>query len=367
MRSRRFHFVVLAAAVLLAAGAGVDASNPFEPAIRAASPSVVRISSIIPARLPLIPAPQINVTSGVVVGRDGYVATSLSGLAGASRPTVMLSDGTQTRASIAKADLKLDLAILRISAEGLDPIEVAAATPHVGQWVLAIGNPFGLAQTRTDPLSVSVGVVSAVGPVEASDYPYTGPLIVSDVIINPGASGGAMVDLDGKLVGLCGRVITMKRTNTQVSIAVPAAEVTKLLEEARKAAPPAPVPTPRPPAPLPTPAPTPPVLPTPEPAPVPGKTAEGGYLGVYVIDDALGSRGAYIERVVPGSPAEDAGLAEGDLITAVNAKPVAHGRQFLQTMEPFAVGQRIELTVRRDNAEIKISATLAKTPKSVLR
>ena len=365
MRRTRLQFVALAAALGILAGVRpARADNPFQPAIRAASPSVVKV--YVPVRVPPSRIVQAPVASGVILTSDGYIATSTSALAQSRRPTVMLSDGTALAASVVKSDTRLDIAILKVASERLNPVGISATPVRAGQWIVVVANPFGLSQSRSDPLSASVGVVSGLHTVQATDYAYAGPVIVSDVIINPGAPGGAMVDLDGNLVGILGRVITTKRTNTQLSFAVPAAQVIKLLEEARKLAPSLPAPpTPAPPAPAPAPAPAP--MPAPDPAPTPAKPAEPGYLGAYIIDEALGDKGAYVDRIVPGSPAENAGIEVGDLIVALNGKPVVNGRQLLQQMDVFGVGTRIELTVRRDKNDVKIAVTLSKAPRSVLR
>lgn len=353
--------ILLCAALVAAAGA-LHAANPFQLAIRESSPSVVKVSVM--ARTTMTRTTLAMVASGVFLSDDGFLATSASAIGQARRAVVTLPDGTQVMADVLKTDVKLDLAILKAASPG-HAIQVSPTTPFTGQWVVAIGNPFGLSQSRTDALSASVGVVSGVQAVEAADYSYAGPVILSDIIVNPGSSGGALVDLAGKLVGVCGRVITEKKTNSQISFAVPVAQVMALLVEARKAAPLLPTPAPTP-TPVPTPTPTPAPAPTPTPAPA-LKPHDSGYLGAYIIDDALGTRGAYIERIVPGSPAEDAGLQDGDIITAVNGKTVANGAQFLAATDSLGVGARVDLTVLRDKDEIRISVTLSKAPKSVLK
>ncbi len=357
MRHRLALFACVGLAVLVfCASAAPEATNPFADAIRTASPSVVKVTAA--TRSLAMGTVQVSIASGVVLSSDGLIATSLSALGQSKRPTVMLADGSQVVAAIVATDPKMDIAILKITAPGLRALEFSTSTPRVGQWVIGIGNPFGLSQTRTDPLSVTVGVISAIHPIQAADYSYGGPLIVSDVIINPGANGGALVDLDGRLVGLCIKEIRSKATNTELSVAVPAGDLSPLLDMARKTSP-APAETEI--------APARPPDNTTAPLPVPARPTPSGYLGAYIIDDAKATTGAYVEHVVPGSPAADAGLKEGDVVTTFNGKQVPNGRQLLQQLDPLVVGARVEMTVLRDKKEVKIAATLTRTPRSVLK
>jgi len=328
----------------LAGSAGpVQAQEAFQKAIRVASPSVVSIVSV--ARGLFTQERQVLVGSGVVLADDGYVVTCASTLGESPRPTVMLGDGSMIPARVVSTDAKADLAMLRVKRDGLHPIAVSAGKlPGVGQWVVIIGNPFGLARTRTDPLSASVGVVSAVRPVHAQGFGYTDPVILTDVTLNPGSSGGAVVDLEGRLLGISSCVLTSKSTNTELSFAVPVSAAMKLLEEARLAE-----------------------TRKTEPVPTPPKMPEGGYLGAYILDESTGTKGGYIQKVVPDSPADKAGLAEGDLVTAVNGTRISSGRELVQQLDRLGVGSRVEFTVLRNKTELKISTTLTAAPRPVLK
>jgi S1-C subfamily serine protease len=103
------------------------------------------------------------------------------------------------------------------------------------------------------------------------------------------------------------------------------------------------------------------------PAPVPPKPVDTGYLGAFIIDDAAPTKGATIERVVPGSPAEAAGLAAGDLVTSLNGKPITNGRQLIQQLGTLVIAARVEFAVQRNKTELKISVMLSKPPHSVLK
>jgi serine protease Do len=330
--------VLLACILSPAMAASLHPENAFRKAIDAASPSVVRIS----ASTRTVSGVWVNVpcASGVVLTEDGYVATCASALGNARRLTVTLPDGSTASPRVVLAKPGPDIAILKISHEGLKPVTMAADdSPRVGRWVLAIGDPFGLSRTRTDALSTSVGVVSAVKPIDAEAFRYSDPVILTDIVVNPGMTGGAMVDLDGRLIGICGPIVTGRRTNTLLSFAVPASIVRKLLEEARLAQ-------------------------EQKAGPVPAreKPARPGYLGVHVLDEEQANDGASIDGVVAGSPAEKAGLAAGDRVTEINGVRVLNGRQLIRALDELAPGAQARLTAVRNGEERRIEATLAEVP-----
>lgn len=325
--------------------APVCAENRFQKVVRGASPSVVKV--VTRTRTLFTARREIPYGSGVIVHRDGYVVTMAPRFSGGFPLSVVLPDGSKHTAQRVRADVKSGLVMLKIKRTGLEPIEVhREGPPRVGQWVLTIGNPFGLARARTDALSASVGVVSAFRRLEARGFQYDRPVVLTDITLNPGGEGSAMVNLEGRLLGICGRTVTSTRTNTQLSYAVPASEVVKLLDEVleaerRGAVPP---PTPRPPADL-----------------------KRGYVGAYILDDAVGTKGAYIDKVVPGSPADKAGLRTGDLVIALDGNGISNGRELIERLDRLTVGARVELTLRREKGELKITVTLGETPRPVLK
>ena len=341
---QRPHAILLLAALLCAASASAEESR-FTRAIRTAQPSVVRVAAATRSLLGGRSTPAV--ASGVILTPDGYIVTCLSTLGTSKTPDVTLPDGTTAAASIVRRDTASDLALLKIDKTGLKPIVLSdSPLPTVGQWVLTIGNPFALARTKSDDLSASVGVVSALKSVRASRLSRPRMMIITDIIINPGASGGAMVDLDGKLIGVCGPLLTSARSNTQLSFAVPVAAVKKLLDDARAAA---------------------------APPPQPGTTttpeveSDRGYLGAYILDDNDVTRGAYIQRVVPGSPADEAGLRQGDLVTRINDVPTPNGRLLIRTLDTLKIGDTVHLAVLRDKTPVALTVKLTRTPRSVLK
>ena len=322
----------------LAVAAPAWSENAFRKAIRTASPSVVKIVSNLPASFG--GGRGFPYGSGVVLHSDGYIVTTGRPTAGvALRLNVVLPDGSRHAAKVVKTDAGSGLTLLKAACTGLRPITLRLdQPPRAGQWVVTIGNPFGLSRTRTDPLSASVGVISAFRKLSAKGFSYPKPVILTDVTLNPGGQGGAMVDLEGRLVGVCGRVLTSTRTNTQLSYAVPAADAAAMLADVLKPRAPRPVPE-----------------------------EDRGYLGAYILDEGTGTKGAYIDKVVPGSPAGKAGLAAGDLVVAIDGKGISNGRELVTQLDGLSVGARVEMTVSRDKAEMKITVTLGRVPRPVLK
>ena len=314
------------------------AQSRFTRTIQAASPSVVKIASS--TRSLLGGRSRRTTNSGVIVTADGYIVTCSSTLGTSKTPEVTLQDGSTVTARIVKRNSTVDLALLKIDRTRLKAIPLNAGDlPRVGQWVVTIGNPFALARTKTDALSASVGVVSAVKRVRGARFRYTGPVIITDIIINPGASGGAMIDLEGRLIGVCGPLLLSSRSNTQLSFAIPVSAVRELLDDACGVTP---------------------------SAAAPGDP-DRGYLGAYILDDPEGKQGAYIQKVVPGSPADAAGLREGDLVTAINHTKTPNGRRLIQALDALKSGDSARLVVRRNKVQTTLTAKLGRVSRPVLK
>jgi serine protease Do len=353
--------LAIVAAVAMCLCTALWAQNDFSKAVELASPAVVKVYVTPPTVF--AGGRQVYVASGVILSPDGYVVTAASSLGNARDFSVQLSDGTRHSAAMAKLDRAADLAFLKIAGRDLPTIARSDAPPRVGQWVVTVGNPFGLSRGRTDPMSASVGVVSSVRKLDAVGYSFARPVIVTDVLMNLGGAGSAMLDADGKLLGICGRTLTSKRTNTEISFAVPVSAVDELLARIKA---PATTPTPAPvPVPVPVPVPTP--QPVPAPQPTPGTSAEPGYLGAFILDDDQAIKGAYIQRVVPGSPADRAGLAKDDVVVEINGAAVINGRHLIAALDDLKVGDAVTLTVIREDARVKLIATLGRVPRPVLK
>jgi len=227
--------------------------------------------------------------SGVIISADGYIVTNNHVIEESEEIEVTLNDRREFRAKVIGTDPSTDLALLKIKAKGLNYIPFGNSDSlRIGEWVLAVGNPFNLEST------VTAGIVSAKGRsidiLEGQDRIES--FIQTDAAVNPGNSGGALVNTEGALIGINTAIITRSGRYEGYSFAVPANLVRKVIKDLREFG-----------------------------------QVQRGLLGVF-IDEMNSERaeelglpnveGVYITRVTPGGGAEDAGLQEGDVIVAIN-------------------------------------------------
>ena len=272
---------------------------------------------------------QLSAGSGVIFDADeGYVLTNHHVVENGDRIIVTLKDRRQVDAELIGSDPGTDIALLRIEANDLIALDLGDSDRlRVGDYVLAIGNPFGLGQTVTS------GIVSAKGRSGLNIEGYE-DFIQTDASINPGNSGGALVTLDGRLVGINTAIIAPSGGNVGIGFAVPAnmadAVVAQLIEFG---------------------------------------DVQRGRLGVTIQDftpdlaKALGVAtgvGAVVTQVEPGSPAETAGLLAGDLIVSVDRRPVAGSADLRSQIGLKRLGRKIELEIIRDGQPLTLEATLSR-------
>lgn len=320
-----------------------------------------------------------NFGTGIIISKDGYVLTVASQLLDTTDLVVHLYDGQRMKAQVVVVEPELDAAIIKIRAEGKqleDPLGFdldyfdfaeAARRPHaaVGDWVVAMSNTFEIA-LRDEPLSLQRGVVMAytklAGRRGVFEFPYTGEVYVTDMIMNnPGAAGGALVDIKGNLRGIIGREIKNSLSDTWMNYAIPVTGSVKVKEivkdkdgketEVEK------------------------TISMPEfvTLGVQGKykpitrptivAGEGGYHGVIFVPNVLERTPAYVEDVVPGSPAAKAGIRPDDLISFVDGEPIISIKSFHEWMKKNTrPGQQIRIEVRRGEALQTIELTLGAQP-----
>jgi S1-C subfamily serine protease len=197
----------------------------------AIGPAVVNITNrSIVYNMWMEPAPQEGSGSGFVIDRQGHIVTNYHVIEGADELLVNLADGQEYEAALVGSDPVNDLAVIRISAgEALpDPVVLADSDAlRVGQFVIAIGNPFGLEQTLT------IGVISALGRIIQSpeDNRFIGEAIQTDAAINPGNSGGPLMDLQGRVIGVNSQIISPSRASAGIGFAVSANTVKRVVPE----------------------------------------------------------------------------------------------------------------------------------------
>jgi Do/DeqQ family serine protease len=356
------------AAAQVAAPTGAIAFPSLAPLLEEATPAVVNIAVL--SRAPaqenplmrdpffrhffnLPPAPQqgpprMSAGSGVIVDAErGYVLTNNHVVANASEIQVTLKDRRRFKAKLLGTDPATDVAVLEISAEKLVALPFGDSDAlRVGDYVIAIGNPFGLGQTVTS------GIVSALGRSGLNIEGYE-DFIQTDASINPGNSGGALIDLRGRLVGINTAIIAPAGGNVGIGFAVPSNMARSVMEQLIRHG-----------------------------------EVRRGRLGVAVQDvtpdiaDALNldrSTGALISTVEPGSPADKAGLRPGDLVLEIGGRPVDGASDLRNQVGLVAVGERLDIVYQRDGRRLTTTArvgegsataggtSLARLPGAVLR
>lgn len=319
-----------------------------------ARPAVVNITSRIYAYdFFFNPVPQEGTGSGFIYDSNGHIVTNYHVIENAQEVSVTLADGRTLPATIVGTDPSNDLAVIRIEAEELPaPLALGDSDSlRVGQFVVAIGNPFGQVGTLT------VGVISALGRIiESPDGRFIGEAIQTDAAINPGNSGGPLLDLQGRVIGVNSQIISPAGANVGIGFAVPVNTVRRV---------------------------------------VPQLIAKGRYshpwLGVSILSltprwaQALGEAGVEVPdhgllvlKAVSGGPAAQAGIrggnrilivgnrripVGGDVIVALNGQPVSTYQElnvYLETQTQ--VGDTITVTIIREGVEQNVSVTLTERP-----
>ena len=273
---------------------------------------------------------QPGLGSGVIIDKRGYVLTNFHVIRGADSVTVKLPSKQEFQGRIVGTDAKTDLAIVRFQPEG--DLRVAALGDsdglRVGEWAIAIGNPFGLDQT------VTVGVVSATGRSEVGIATYEN-FIQTDASINPGNSGGPLVNLKGEVIGINTAIVA---TGQGIGFAIPANMVKRVISQLIDR----------------------------------GKVTRG-WIGVSLqpltteLAQALGldnTRGAIVARVYPGSPAETAGLQPNDVIVKFGATPVDDYHHLQRLSSDAEPGTTVPLDVIRKRDRKTLTLKIAESPDS---
>ena len=272
--------------------------------------------------------------SGFVVSKDGYVVTNNHVIDGADEIYVKFSNGREYRTKLVGTSPEVDIAVLKIdSNETFKPLEFANSDQvQIGQWSIAFGNPLGLNDSMT------VGIVSAAGRSSLGIEEIEN-FIQTDAAINQGNSGGPLIDITGKVIGVNTAIYSQSGGSVGIGFAIPANLVTTVKDS---------------------------IIAT-------GKF-EKPYIGVYLdnLDEnkvkALNlksSNGVFIGNVVPNGPAAAAGITKNDIITAVDGKEVNSAGAFVGEIAAKKVGQSVKLTISRNGKITEVSVTLAKTPNAI--
>jgi len=315
-----------------------------------ASPAVVKISTRVTSRgssdplfsdpffrqffgLPSQPKQEEGMGSGFIISQDGYILTNEHVIDGASSISVTVTGfDRDLEAKVTGADYDLDLALLKIEpGRDLPFLNLGNSDQiRVGNWVIAIGNPYGLDHT------VTTGVISAKGrPISVSDRKYEN-LLQTDASINPGNSGGPLLDLKGEVIGINTAISSQAQG---IGFAIPTSTVRQVLEDLKN-----------------------------------NVSKSRPWVGVQVrtVDNELArylgldrAEGAVIDGVIAGSPAEKAGLREWDVIVEFNGKKISNADELVAAIKNTQAGQTVNMSIIRKRQLSQLTLAVAEKPQNI--
>ncbi len=331
-------------------GGGWEGPVSYAQAVKRAAPSVVNIytSKTVQQANPLLgdpffrryfgntlpqslPEQQNSLGSGVIISSDGYILTNQHVIADADQIVILLADGRQSSAEIIGVDAETDLAVLQVPLRDLPAISLGDPnSADVGDVVLAIGNPFGVGQTVTQ------GIISATGR-NFMDLSRLVNFIQTDAAINQGNSGGALIDAYGNLIGINTRVLQNSGA-VGVGFATPSDIAIKVVEDI-----------------------------------VGYGHVVRGWVGIEArqlspeLAEASGAdnpRAMVVTGLYPGGPAHRAGIEAGDILTALNDRPISDGRQVLRQIVDTPPGERLTFDILRNGEKIQVIAQADARPEA---
>ena len=277
-----------------------------------------------------------GIGSGFVVRRDGIIVTNAHVIAGATKVSIGMRDGTSYDATVVGIDETNDLAVVRIKASDLPVAPLgSSSTLIVGEWSIAIGNPFGFVLGNSEP-SVSVGVISAVGRNLAGRGDGGGvyvDMIQTDAAINPGNSGGPLVNAAGDVVGVNSSIYSPSGGSVGLGFAIPIDRTKRIVEDLLEHG-----------------------------------AVRQPWVGIRLqTPDVASAReaaavGAIVARIVPGSPADRAGVRAGDQVIAAGARPVRNPFDWEARLLDLRVGEQLTVTVRRGGTPLRFVLQVADAP-----
>ena len=333
-------------------GSNYKFNQPFIDVAKSANPSVVSIISEIEVTqqqfnpffndpffqdlFPDFKRKGQTLGSGVIISAEGYIITNNHVIDDADKIKVIMYDKTEFEAKIIGVDPLSDLAVIKIESEIVLP-EIKMGDSDVlsvGEWIVAIGSPFGLHLNHT----VTAGIVSAVGRSNVISKLTYEDFIQHDAAINPGNSGGALLNLDGELIGINTAIATdgYSKSNAGVGFAIPINQARRVIEDLLN-----------------------------------DGSVSRGWLGVQIqnIDQAIADalnlenkNGALIISIIPDSPAGNSGLQEDDIIIKVDNKEIDNDRELMKAISSKHPGDFTNFTIIRGDEKIRVSVTLGRRP-----
>ena len=283
--------------------------------------------------------------SGVIIDTRGYILTNEHVVVDADKITVTLSDGREFSGQVKGKDLRSDLAVVKIDTKNLVAAQLGNSDEsRTGQWAIALGNPFGLSggpatQSLGSEPTLTVGVISALHRrlprMARSDRDYS-DLVQTDAAINPGNSGGPLVNLNGQVIGINVAIISSSRGYEGIGFAIPVNKAKHVLD-----------------------------------ALIEGRKVLYGWLGIQIQDITqdvaeyygLSERsGVLVYQVLPESPAQHAGLKEGDIVKTFDGKPVTSSHELVDVVGRAQVGQRIPVEILREGKPQALTVEVGQRP-----
>ncbi|MCL1622809.1 trypsin-like peptidase domain-containing protein [Moraxella sp. Tifton1] len=267
-----------------------------------------------------------NLGSGVIVSKDGYIVTNAHVVSQADDIIVALNDGRKTHAKIIGSDEDSDLAVIKVDLHDLEPLTFRSQPINVGDVALAIGNPFGVGQTVTQ------GIISATGRTGLGVSSFE-DFIQTDAAINPGNSGGALVDANGDLIGINTVIYSRSGGSMGIGFAIP----TSIIEQVMNA------------------------------LITHGKVSRG-WLGVGIAqmaDDPVSlepSQGVLVTQVWKNTPAEQAGMKAGDIITSLDDMSISNANTLTGIIAKHTPNTRLKAGILRDGKPLTLTVTLGERP-----
>ncbi|MDH5553090.1 MAG: Do family serine endopeptidase [Nitrosomonas sp.] len=333
---------------------GTVRSDSFHSAAKKAMPSVVNIftnQEIKQQAHPLLEDPKLqeffgdppeskkrrtsNLGSGVIVSPKGYILTNHHVVATADEVEVALIDGRKTKARVIGTDPGTDLAVLKINLKDLTAITFGQSSDvMVGDIVLAVGNPFGVGQT------VTMGIVGALGRSQVGINTFEN-FIQTDAAINPGNSGGALTDTSGNLIGINTAIFSRSGGSLGVGFAVPVDVAKQIMAQI-----------------------------------IESGSVTRGWLGITMQDiteelaesfDLEEASGVLVPGVLKDGPADLAGIKPGDILIAIAGKPMAHSSDVLNLVAELPPGDKVTITILRDNKEKNVEILVGTRPQQIQR
>jgi len=317
---------------------GIPADEPVARVASVLSPSVVQINVSGIQQTPLGTQKQEGMGSGVIYRSDGYIVTNNHVVEGSRDVEVAFADGATERGQVVGTDPTTDIAVVRVDRDGLPAAGFASGEPIVGQTAVAVGSPSGFESTVTS------GIISGTGREVPAEY--TGgkqatslvDLVQTDAAISPGNSGGALADREGQVIGINVAYLPPAETGAEnIGFAIPSATAVSVANQL-----------------------------------IENGEAVHPYLGVYLSDltqetaTRFGSpvdSGALIEEVEPGSPADDAGIRRGDIVTAAGSEDVRSSGDLLSALRNYMPGDEVGLKIVRNDEKTTLQVNLAVRPR----